>query len=70
MPWSCGSGNFSQRVVDLGPAKEFRDPPPTGVEGLQAALMDLALLVLYNGLLFLVTFYRFARQDVAPTSGM
>jgi ABC-type transport system involved in multi-copper enzyme maturation permease subunit len=34
-----------------------------------AGFLSLGLF-LYNGLLFLITFYRFARQDVAPTSGV
>ncbi len=69
-PWSCGGNRFSKRTVDLGPAKYFQDPPPSSMEGLQAAFIDLFLLILYNGLLFLITFMRFARQDVAPSSGV
>jgi len=69
-PWSCGGPHFSHRKVDLGPAKEFRDPPPSSVEGLEAAFVDLGLLVLYNGVLFLVTFWRFVRQDVTPGSAL
>lgn len=69
-PGSCGGPNFSHRTVDLGPAKEFRDPPPSSVEGLQAAFIDLMLLVLYNGVLFLVTYLRFVRQDVTPGSAL
>jgi hypothetical protein len=40
------------------------------MEGVQAAFMDLSLLILYNGLLFLIIFWRFARQDVAPAPGV
>ena len=69
-PWRCGSSNFSQRVVDLGPAKEFRDPPPSSIECLHVAFMDMSLLILYNGLLFLITFLRFARQDISPVPGV
>ena len=69
-PWSCGGNHFSHRTVDLGPAKVFRDPPPSGMEGVQAAFMDLSLLIFYNGLLFLIIFLRFARQDVAPAPGV
>ena len=69
-PWSCGGNQFSHRTVDLGPAKEFRDPTPSSMEGVQVAFMDLSLLLLYNGLLFLIIFWRFARQDVTPAPGM
>ncbi|MEK6572551.1 MAG: ABC transporter permease subunit [Bacteroidota bacterium] len=72
VPWWCGSSakHFSQRVVDLGPAKEFRDAPPSSSEGLAAAFWDIFLLVLYNVFAFAVAFWRFARQDVAPTPGV
>ena len=69
-PYYCGGSQFSQRKVDLGPAKEFKDPPPSSAEGLEAALLALALLVLYNGVLFLVTYLRFVRQDVAPGAAL
>ena len=69
-PWSCGGAHFSHRVVDLGPAKEFRDPPLSSVDAVHAAFKDLCLLVLYNGLLFLVIFWCFARQDVTPAPGV
>lgn len=69
-PWSCGGNRFSQRTVDLGPAKEFQDPPPSSMEGLHAAFTDLSLLIFFNGLLFLITFLRFARQDVTPAPGV
>ena len=69
-PWYFSSSdiNFSRRTVDLGPAKEFDDSPPSGAAVLEVAFMDLALLVLYNGVLFLLAFWRFARQDVTPGS--
>ena len=35
---------------------------------LRVGLLDLALLVLYNGVLFLTAFWRFTRQDVTPGS--
>jgi ABC-type transport system involved in multi-copper enzyme maturation permease subunit len=70
VPWACGGKHFSHRIVDLGPAKEFRDSPPSSTEGLQAAFTDLALLIFYNFILFLITFWRFSRQNVAPVHGM
>jgi hypothetical protein len=70
VPWNCGSDNFSRRTVDLGPAKEFRDPSPSSAEGLQAASVDLALLILYNGVLFLAAFRAFVRQDITPGSAL
>ena len=39
-------------------------------EGLSAASLDLSLLLLYNWLLFLVAFHRFARMDVTPGSAL
>ena len=63
-PWSCGSNAFSQRKVDLGPAAEFRDSPPSSSEGLVMAGLDVILLVTYNVVLFLLAFVRFMRQDV------
>lgn len=70
VPWSCGGSNFSHRTVDLGQAKEFRDPPPSSTEGLGTAFWDLFLLLVYNVLAFAVAFWRFARQDVARTPGV
>ncbi|MEW6755882.1 MAG: ABC transporter permease subunit [Candidatus Latescibacterota bacterium] len=68
-PGECGVGDhFSRRTVDLGPAKHFADRPATPAEGLRAAAGDIALLLLDNGLLFLLALWRFVRQDVAPTS--
>ena len=60
--------NFTRRSVDLGPAKEFKDRAPTHVEALHTAFMDVSLLILYNGVFFLLAFWRFARQDVTPGS--
>lgn len=70
VPWWVGSNPFSHRVVDIGPANEFRDVLPSSSEGLIAALWDILLLTFYNLLAFAVAFWRFARQDVAPTPGM
>jgi ABC-type transport system involved in multi-copper enzyme maturation permease subunit len=70
VPWRCGGSNFSHRTVDLGQAKEFRDVPPSSTEGLKAAFWDLFLLILYNMVAFAIAFWRFARQDVAPTPGV
>lgn len=69
IPTSCGQNNFSKRTVDLGPAREFRDVPPSSLEGFQAALLDLSLLLLYNAVLFIAAFLGFSRQDVAPRFG-
>ena len=68
-PWSCGSGNFSHRKVDLGPASQFRDVPPGSAEALEAAALDVALLACYNAVLFLLVFARFLRQDVTVGGG-
>ena len=56
--------------VDLGQAKEFKDPVRTTLEGLEAATMDLVLLVLFNGLPFVVagSVGCFSRQDATPGS--
>jgi len=70
VPWWCGNNPFSHRVVDLGPAKEFRDSPPSSIESLVAAFWDLFLLILYNILTFAITFWRFIRRDVAPVPGV
>lgn len=70
VPWACGGKHFSHRVVDLGPAKEFRDRLPSSTAGLQAAFTDLAFLIFYNFVLFVVTFWRFSRQNVAPAPGV
>jgi ABC-type transport system involved in multi-copper enzyme maturation permease subunit len=70
VPWWCGSDHFSQRIVDIGPAKEFRDPLPTSSQGVAAAFWDVFLLILYNALAFSAAFWRFARQDVAPMPGV
>lgn len=70
VPRWCGNNPFSHRVVDLGPAKEFRDALPSSGDGLAAALWDVVLLILFNILAFPVAFWRFARQDVAPTPGV
>lgn len=70
VPWWCGNNPFSHRVVDLGPAKEFRDRLPSSTAGLQAAFTDLALLIFYNAVLFIITFWRFSRQNVAPVPGV
>jgi hypothetical protein len=68
-PWSCGSNRFSKRTVDVGPAKQFRDSSPSSIESLQAAFIDLSLLILYNGLLFILILLRFSHQDVTPAPG-
>ena len=72
VPWWSGPSakHFSQRVVDIGPAKNFRDALPSSSEGLASAVWDIFLLVLCNVLVFAMTFLRFARQDVAPTLGV
>jgi ABC-type transport system involved in multi-copper enzyme maturation permease subunit len=70
VPWWCGSYHFSQLSVDLGPAAQFRDTPPSSLEGLAAAFWDIFLLIMYNLIAFALAFWRFARQDVAPTLGV
>jgi|GEM_PF-5474046 len=70
VPWWYGNNQFSRKVVDLGQAKEFHDAPPSSTEGLAAASWDIALLILYNMCAFAISFWRFARQDVAPTPGV
>jgi ABC-type transport system involved in multi-copper enzyme maturation permease subunit len=70
VPWWCGNNPFSHRVVDIGPAKEFRDSPLSSTQSLVSAFWNLFLLVLYNILAFAVAFWRFTRQDVAPTPGV
>ena len=68
-PWWVGGKHFSQRVVDIGPQKEFRDPPPTSLEGLGAALWDILLLSLYSMIFFSIALWRFASRDVVPIPG-
>lgn len=70
VPWNCGSNSFSQRVIDPGSAKEFKDMFPSSGQGVSAALGYLLILALYNIILFAATFWRFARQDVAPMGGV
>lgn len=70
VPWNSGSGNFSQRSVDLGPVKEFRDPEPSSTDSLVAAIWDVALLAIFNLLLFSLTYVIFSRQAVTPTLGV
>jgi len=72
VPWWSGPSakHFSQRVVDLGPAKNFRDTLPSSSEGLDSAVWDIFLLVFYNLLTFALVFWRFAGQAVAPTPGV
>ncbi len=69
-PWNCGMNFFSSRLVDLGPAKEFHDPAPSGAASLETAGWDLLLLFLFNLLAFSVAFWSFVRQDAAPTPGV
>jgi len=69
IPYRCGGNVFSPRNVDLGPAKEFRDLPPSSGESLLAAMWDLLLLGVYNLLAFAVAFTWFLRQDVAALPG-
>jgi len=68
-PWQCGSNIFSQRVVDLGPAKEFRDAPPRSGQALAGATWDLGLLFLFNLLGFAIAAWRFDRKEVAHAWG-
>ncbi|RPH38096.1 ABC transporter permease, partial [bacterium] len=69
VPWWVGSNPFSHRLVDIGPAKEFRDLAPASADCLIAALRDIGLLMLYNLLAFAIAFWRFARQEVTPAYG-
>ncbi len=70
VPWWCGDAHFSQRLVDIGPMKEFRDEAPSTLENLNAAAWDILVLVLFNVAVFVVSFWRFARQNVAPAPGV
>lgn len=72
VPWwsDPNATHFSHRVVDLGPVKDFRDTSPSSSEGLSSAVWDIFLLILFNLLAFAICFWRFARQDVAPTLGV
>jgi ABC-type transport system involved in multi-copper enzyme maturation permease subunit len=70
VPWVCGGNHFSRLSVDLGAAAQFRDALPSSLEGLSAAFWDILLLIMYNLIAFALTFWRFARQDVAPTPGV
>ena len=66
-PWSIIPGtNFSHRTVDLGPVTRFTDSDSSSAEAVQSALRDIGLLALYNVALFLLAFFRFARQELAP----
>jgi ABC-type transport system involved in multi-copper enzyme maturation permease subunit len=69
VPWWCGGNPFSTRTVDPGPAKQFRDVPPSVADNIAAGLWDLLLLALYNLLAFAVAFTRFLRADVVPAAG-
>jgi ABC-type transport system involved in multi-copper enzyme maturation permease subunit len=68
VPWWCGDRNFSLRTVDPGPAKNFRDVPPSLAQDSAGALWDLLLLALANLLAFVVAFVRFLKVDVVPAS--
>ena len=70
VPWWCGGNHFSSLKVDPGPAKEFHDVLPSAGEGVAAGLWDIVLLLLYSMIAFAASFWRFARQDVAPAPGM
>ena len=70
VPWNCGGSHFSELTVDPGPAKEFHDVLPSSGEGLVASAWGFAQLILYNLIAFALAFWRFARQDVAPTPGV
>jgi len=70
VPWWMGSNHFSRLRVDLGPVVEFQDPAPSGGQGTAAAVLDLALLAIFNVLAFAAAFRRFARQGVVPEPGM
>ncbi len=69
VPWWCGDTHFSLRTVDPGPAKNFRDVPPSLPDNIADAFWDLLLLVLYNLLAFAIAFTRFVRADVVPAAG-
>lgn len=69
-PNRCGGEGFTKETVDLGPAKEFRDPPPSSGESAGAALTDIAILIFFNLIAFAVAFWPFTRMDVAPTPGV
>jgi ABC-type transport system involved in multi-copper enzyme maturation permease subunit len=69
-PWACGGQQFTRRVVDLGPVKEFQDTPSTPLEGLHGALMDILLLGLENLIVFAAAFWTFVRRDVVSASGV
>ncbi len=69
VPWWCGDRQFSMRTVDPGPAKNFRDVPPTVLDTASGAFRDVLLLVLYNLVAFAVAFARFVRADVVPAAG-
>ena len=65
VPWWCGGNHFSALTVDIGPAKEFVDLPPSSSSGLVAAWWDIVLLVLYNIGAFAAAFWGFAEQEIA-----
>ena len=70
VPWWCGGTHFSRLTVDPGPQKEFRDTLPSAGDGVAAAAWDIAALLISNLIAFALAFWRFVRQDVAPTPGV
>ncbi len=69
IPYTSGFGNFSDQAVDLGEATRFRDSSGgTGIP-LSGIMLDVGLLILWNGIIFLIAFAKFARADVTPGIG-
>jgi hypothetical protein len=69
IPYTSGFGNFSDQAVDLGEATRFSDTSGgTGIP-LGGIMLDAGLLILWNGVVFLIAFAKFARADVTPGIG-
>jgi len=60
---------FSSKPVNFEDIPKFVDREPSPSEALRSALWDVALLALFNVVLFMLTFASFLRSDVTPGGG-
>ena len=57
---------FSSKPVNFEDIPKFTDREPSPSEALRSALWDVALLAIFNVVLFMLTFASFLRSDVTP----
>jgi len=60
---------FSSKPVNFEDIPKFTDREPSPSEALRSALWDVALLAIFNVVLFMLTFASFLRSDVTPGGG-